>query len=154
MRSEGSDYPVAEREAYETAAGFELANQILEAASAIYVIVSSSRSPKMAEVCSAMDRVHGWLSELHDAVQSSPLPIRANLERATFLLDRTVAALRHFVAPSATVDVSYRARVAWECVESTAALLERSHDAWGDRNRFMAHCCAADIERIAESRNE
>ncbi|HEX3680672.1 MAG TPA: hypothetical protein VHU90_13200 [Galbitalea sp.] len=154
MRSEFIDFLVDERAGYEHAAEFELANQILQAASAIYVIVSISRSPQMAEVSSAVDRVHDWMSELRDAAGGSRSPYRADLQRTTISLDRAVEALRRLVAPSATLDVSSCARAAGECVASAASFLDRTRDAWGGRSRFMSNCCATDIPQVTDSRNE
>jgi hypothetical protein len=149
VRSEVIDLLVDERAVYEHAAEFELANQILQAASAIYVILSISRSPQMAEVSSAVDRVHDRISELRDAVGGSRSPYRADLRRATISLDRAVEALRRIVAPSTTLDVSRCVRAAGECVASAASFLDRIRNAWGGRNRFMSNCCATDIPQVA-----
>lgn len=140
----------------ETSAGFERARQVLHASSAIYVILMVGRSPQLAEVCAAMDRVHDWMSELREAVAPSPSPSpgRAELERAASSLERAVGALDRLLSRHAAVDVSLGARDAAAGLANAASCLDRTREARADQSRFMSTCCALDIPRLAESRAE
>ena len=154
MRSEMARHVVLEQDALDTNAGFELARQILQATSAIYVIMTASRRPQMTEVSAAMGRVQDWMSELRDLVGALPVPRRAEVQRTLLPLDRAIGAIQVRLIPSLASDASYSDRAASECLARAALSLDRARGGWGEHVRFLATCCAADIQSIPASRHE
>lgn len=131
----------------------ELASRVLQGVSAIYLLLRASRCPRLEELQAALLRVRGWMGELDDRVFSAPESIRAEMLATTLALGHAVSEISQLLFSHAGTDLMGRTVVASRYISHSAKLIERSRAAHELRKELMSACCAADVQRISESRS-
>lgn len=135
--------------------GGELAGRILQAISAVYLIVSASSAPGMDELVRAVDRIDDWLIELRDELSSTMRADSAGAASHGFVYRALAAAsrsVRDLLLPSAMVRSDQAHVSAGRAIAVAASHLSATRVGKAVRQDFLTSSCAADLHRIVESR--
>jgi len=133
----------------------ELTGRILQAISAVYLIVTASSAPDLNELVRAVDRIDAWLVELRDEISSierADAADAASYGSSCSALTAASRGVRDLLLSSAKVQRDRADATAGRAIALAAARLSATRVGKAVRQDFLISSCAADLHRIAESR--
>lgn len=134
------------------------ASQILQAQSALFLLVRSSRSPDLDALHVTTMQVRGWVEamgdQFHDSVRSGGIPQAGRYGSLVAALGESQRVLEQFVPFRARRGAQAPAVAAHAAIAAAHAhlgVLRPDSDSF--LTDILATCCAADVTDIAQRRN-
>jgi hypothetical protein len=130
------------------------ASEIVQAQSALFLLVQSAQAPDLDALESSAQRVREWLGILGDQLAGMPdMAASVELGRLHLQLSRAQRALDRFVPFRARRGAPVPGTVALREIQAANQQLRQARCGSDTFTEIMASCCAADITDIAQRRN-